>query len=73
MRGRQIGGIVCLFIALLMGANAIAIISRDKGLDDASGLGVSRAVGTLLPGFVLLIVGVWLLKRPASLRERSRS
>jgi hypothetical protein len=66
MSGKRIGGVVCLVLAALLLVGAISSLSRGDGpeLGDASGLGVSRAVGAFLPTLVALIVGLWLLKKP---------
>ena len=63
MNGKQIGGIVCCVVALLLfAAGVVSMINQPgPGLTDSSGLGISRAVGALLPGTIALIVGVWLL------------
>lgn len=67
MSGKQIGGIVCLILAALLCVSGISSLARADGpsLGDASGLGVSRAVGTFMPSLVVAILGLWLLKRPA--------
>ena len=67
MSGKRIGGIVCLVLAALLIVSAISSLSRGDGpaLGNASGLGVSRAVGALLPSIVMLILGLWLFKKPA--------
>jgi len=66
MSGKRIGGIVCLVLAALLVVGAIRKLSTGDGpgVSDASGLGVSRAVGAFLPSLVALIVGLWLLKKP---------
>ena len=63
MNVKQICGIVCCVVALMLfAAEVISMINQPgSGLTDASGLGISRAVGALLPGTIALIVGVWLL------------
>ena len=67
MSGKQVGGIACLVLAGLLVVSAISSLSAGRGpaLDDASGLGVSRAVGAFLPSMAVLILGLWLLKKPA--------
>jgi len=66
MSGKRIGGIVCLALAALLSVGAVSSLSRGDGpaINDAAGLGVSRAVGALLPSLAALIVGLWLLKKP---------
>jgi uncharacterized membrane protein HdeD (DUF308 family) len=64
MSGKQIGGIVCFFLAALFMVTGVNTIVKNQGLADPSGLGVSRAMGTMLPGLVTLIVGVWLFQKP---------
>ena len=66
MSGKRIVGVVCLVLAALLVVSAISSLSRGDGpaLGDASGLGVSRAVGAFLPSLLALIVGLWLLKKP---------
>ena len=64
MTGRQIAGGVCCVLAVglavwrLLGEQLETI-----PLSHSSGLGVSDAVGKFLPPFVLLIVGVALLRK----------
>jgi hypothetical protein len=66
MTGKRIGGIVSLILAALLVVSAIGSLARRDGpaLTDASGLGVSRAVGAFLPATAALILGLWLLKKP---------
>ena len=66
MSGKRIVGVVCLVFAALLLVGAISSLSSGDGpaLGDASGLGVSRAVGAFLPCLLVLIIGLWLLKRP---------
>lgn len=65
MSGRQIGGVVCLLLAGLFVASAF-LWKGDGGppLNDPSMLGISYAIGRHLPGLLLLILGLWLLKTP---------
>jgi hypothetical protein len=67
MSGKRIGGIVCLVLTALLVGGGISSLSRGDGpaLSNASGLGVSRAVGAFLPALAVLILGLWLLKKPA--------
>ena len=67
MTGKRIGGIVCLFLAALFVVGAISALTRDDApaVGDASGVGVSYAVGAFLPSLVFAILGLWLLKKPA--------
>ena len=66
MSAKRIGGIVCLVFAAMLVVSAVRSLSRDDGpgLGDPSGLGVSRAVGAFLPSVVVLILGLWLFKKP---------
>ncbi len=65
MNGKRIGGIACFVLAAAFLASGINAISRQAlPVGDASGLGVSRAVGTFLPALVALGVGLWLFQRP---------
>src|SRR5262245_13642607 len=68
MSGKKITGILCLGLAMLLVISAIISLISGAGpaLGDASGLGVSRAVGAFLPAAVALILGLWLLKKPNS-------
>lgn len=74
MSGKQIGGIVCLVLAALLVVSAISSLSRGNGVavGDASGLGVSRAVGAFLPSVVASIAGLWLLKTPTPKKPAGR-
>jgi len=67
MTGKRIGGIVCLVLAAVFVVSAISSLSRSDvpALGDASGLGVSRAVGAFLPSLAVAALGLWLLKKPA--------
>lgn len=52
MNPKQIGGVACCVLAvLLFGAAVVSLITRPgPGIADPSGLGISRAVGAFLPG-----------------------
>ncbi|MGL4553611.1 MAG: hypothetical protein ACRC33_20810 [Gemmataceae bacterium] len=67
MSGKRIGGIACLVLAALLVVGAISSLTRADGpaVGDASGLGVSRAVGAFMPSLAVAILGLWLLKKPA--------
>lgn len=64
MSGKRNGGIVCFVLAVAFFVSGVNNTSRDPGLADPSGLGVSRAVGSFLPSLVALAVGLWLFQRP---------
>ncbi|MCI0701399.1 MAG: hypothetical protein L0241_09995 [Planctomycetia bacterium] len=66
MTGKQIGGVVCLVLAVVFTIGAIISLSKGDGpgLGDRSGLGVSRVVGACLPALGALILGLWLFKKP---------
>lgn len=66
MSVKRIAGIVCLVLALISMASAISRVSHDVNITDPSGLGFSRAVGTFLPSVLLLIISLWLFKKPKS-------
>ena len=67
MTGKRIGGVVCLVLAVGFLLGGISSLSKGAGpgLNDESGVGVSRAVGAFLPFMVTLILGLWLIKKPA--------
>lgn len=60
MSGTRIGAIVCFVLAVAFLISGINSIMKGPSVGDASGLGVSHAVGALLPCIVTLILGVWL-------------
>ncbi len=64
--GKRIAGIVCLVLAAMASVAAVSSLTRSNGpaIDDASGLGVSRAIGAFLLPMLALIVGLRLLKKP---------
>jgi hypothetical protein len=64
MSGRKIGGVMCLVLAVLFFVSGIGAANRGPGLNDASGLGVSRAVGAFLPSVLALAAGLWLFQSP---------
>jgi hypothetical protein len=66
MNAKRLAGTACLILAVLLSVSGVVRMSRGGGpaVGDASGLGVSRAVGMFLPGVILAIVGVALLQRP---------
>lgn len=66
--GRRIAGLICLVVAAAAGLAAVrARLQPDSlAISDPSGLGISQAVGNFLPATLLLIVGLWLSKRPQS-------
>jgi len=66
MSAKRIAGVVCLVLAALLVISAVMSLTRGNGpaLGDASGLGVSRAVGAFLPSVIVLILGLWLFKTP---------
>lgn len=64
MSGRRIGGILCFILAAASLVSGINVVSRGIGLTNASGLGVSRAVGAFLPCLLLLAVGLRLFQKP---------
>ena len=68
MTWKRIAGVVCLILGalLLVGGISSLTFGEGPGLTDPSGLGVSRAIGAILPSLVALIVGLWLLKKPGS-------
>ena len=68
MNGKRIGGVVCLILSagLLMGGVSSLGKGAGPGVNDESGVGVSRAVGAFLPFMVTLILGLWLIKKPES-------
>ncbi len=68
MTGKRIGGVVCLVLAagFLLGGVSSLTKGAGPGLNDESGVGVSRAVGAFLPFMVTLILGLWLIKKPES-------
>ena len=63
---KRIAGIACLVLAAVLALAAVSSLSGGNGpaINDASGLGVSRAVGAFLLPMTALIVGLWLLKKP---------
>ena len=64
MTGRQIAGVVCCVLAVGFAAwRFVGDYQEAIPLTHSSGLGVSAAVGTFLPPFVLLIIGVALLRK----------
>jgi hypothetical protein len=66
MTGKR-SAIVCLALAALLAVGAVSSLLRHDGprLGDDSALGVSHAVGAFLPSLIALILGLWLLKKPA--------
>lgn len=66
MSGKRIGGTVCLILAACLFLGAVNAIATGDGpaLNDASGLGVSRAVGAFAPFMAALILGLWLIQKP---------
>lgn len=73
MTSKQTGGIVCLIVAAgLLIFGLLKIAGGELHLSDPSGLGVSRAVGTFLPGLIALIIGVKLLSKPEGNNRRRR-
>jgi hypothetical protein len=61
---KRILGIVCLAIAAGLLVMGIITVSRGPGIANPSGLGISHAVGAFLPAFLVLILGLWLFKKP---------
>jgi hypothetical protein len=63
MNWKRTLGIACLVLAALGVVVGVRSMGRGEGpaLGDASGLGVSHAVGTFMPALIALILGLWLL------------
>jgi len=66
MADRKTAGIACLILAALFVVVAVknTFLTPSIPVGDASGLGVSRAVGSFLPSVVVLALAIWLLQKP---------
>jgi hypothetical protein len=66
MGAKRIIGIICFVLAAALLVSGISIIARGPDIAHPSGLGVSHAVGALLPALVASIIGlvVYRDKRP---------
>jgi hypothetical protein len=63
MGGKRIAGIVCFFLAAGLLISGVLNIMRGPEVTDASGVGVSDAVGAMLPSIAITIVGLLLFKK----------
>jgi hypothetical protein len=66
MTGRRIAGIVCCILAVGFFVSGLSNVISGPDVTDASGLGVSYAVGAFLPAILALIAGIWLLTNKKS-------
>lgn len=66
MSVKRIAGFVFLVLAGLFLLSGIRVITSDEGpgLTNSTGIGVSRAVGAMMPSMLMLIIGLALLKKP---------
>ncbi len=66
MTARRIIGVAFFLAAAVLAVVATRNTFFSDGLSvtNSSGLGVSAMVGSYLPGFVMLIIGVWLFQKP---------
>ena len=65
MSGRRIGGVVCCLLAAALFLVGVSATIKGDGLaiGNASGLGVSQAVGRFLPSLLVLALGLALLQK----------
>ena len=63
MTGKQWCGVLCCLLAVGLAVYGVLNLSKGPEITDASGLGVSHAVGSFLPALFVLILGVWLLRK----------
>jgi hypothetical protein len=65
MSGRRIGGVACCLLAAALFVVAVSDNRKGDGpaIGNASGLGVSRAVGRFLPSVLVLALGLALLRK----------
>lgn len=68
MSGKRIAGFVFLVLAVLFLFSGIRVITSGQGpsLTNSTGLGVSHAVGAMMPSMLMLIISLALLKKPKS-------
>ncbi len=64
MSGKRIAGIVCFLLSVALVISGIRTLMSGPEVTDASGVGVSHAVGAFLPALIVLIIGLWLFKKP---------
>lgn len=65
MGGKRIAGIVCFLLAAGLFVSGVSTVMRGPDISDASGVGVSHAVGAFLPSIVTLIVALKLFNHTA--------
>ena len=64
MSVKRVLGIICFALAAWFFVAGLVTTMRGPGLFHPSGLGISQAVGAFLPCVIVLIVGLWLFKKP---------
>ena len=72
MTGRQIAGVVCFILAAALLVSGISTVAAGPSVTNPSGVGVSHAVGALLPALIALIVGLWLVQKPRPRGEQDQ-